>query len=135
MMKAPLLPDTSAWIDFLRNQDSYLRRRLAAGDGIHYTQPILMEILAGARDDREWLLLRRFVTGATLIPFEAVADFEGAAWIYRRGQQLGLHIGHVDCLVLAVAQRANATLVTADRRQAVVGESLGISVKRTKPPA
>jgi len=30
MMKAPLLPDTSAWIDFLRNQDSFLRRRLAA---------------------------------------------------------------------------------------------------------
>lgn len=134
-MKSALLPDTSVWVDFLRNRESFLRRRLAAGDDIHYSQPILMELLAGARDDREWLLLRQFVTGASLIPFEPVADFEGAAWIHRIGQRLKIQVGHVDCLILAVTQRANATLVTADLRQAKLGKSLGIPVTQTNPKA
>lgn len=133
-MKTALLPDTSIWIDFLQHRQSYLRRRLAAGDVVQYTQPILMELLAGARDGREWTLLRRFVTGAHLVPFESVADFEGAAWIHRTGSTMGVRAGYVDCLILAVTQRAGTTLVTSDVRQAQLGNALSITVKLVNRP-
>ena len=128
-MKPTLLPDTSVWVDFLRHRRSYLRDRLAASDAVGYTQPVLMELLAGARDDREWELLRRFVTGAVLIPFDSVADFEAAAWIYRHGQGIARRVGQLDCLILAVAQRSEATLVTSDSGQAALAQRLGMDVR------
>lgn len=130
MKMAVLLPDTSVWVDYLRHPSTPLKAKLAAGDPIGYTEPVLMEVLMGARDDREWLVLRRLITGASIIPFESIADFEAAAWIYRQGRHDGLTLGKVDCMILAVARRSAATLMTRDQRQAVLGEHLGIDVLR-----
>lgn len=123
-----ILADTSMWVDHLRDTDTPLGHVLAAGRSVAYTEPVLMEVLMGARNDSEWRILRRFMTGAELIPFESIADFEGAARINRQGQANGITLSKFDCLILAVAKRTGAALMTRDRRQAELARLIGVFV-------
>ncbi|MFM1916932.1 MAG: hypothetical protein RJB01_447 [Actinomycetota bacterium] len=121
-----ILADTSMWVDHLRDSDTALGRLLTSGSSVAYTEPVLMEVLMGARSDSEWCTLRRFMTGADLIPFESIADFEGAARINRQGRANGITLSKFDCLILAVAKRTEVALVTRDQRQAEVAQLIGV---------
>jgi len=123
-----ILADTSMWVDHLRDTDTPLGQALAAGSSVAYTEPVLMEVLMGARSDSEWRILRRFMTGAELIPFESIADFEGAARINRQGRAKGITLSKFDCLILAVAKRTGTALMTRDGRQAELARLIGVSV-------
>ncbi len=123
-----ILADTSAWVDALRGHRSRIEQTLNDRHELAYTEPILMEVLMGARTEDEWWRLRRFLTGAALLAFDSVADFEGAARINREGRRNGITLGKFDCLILAVARRTGAVLLTRDRRQANVGRLLGVEV-------
>ena len=127
-----ILPDTSAWIDFLNSRGTALESHLAAGDSpgneVAYTEPVLMEVLSGARDDREWASLRRLVTGASLLAFDSLADFESAARLRRMARSNGITPGKVDCLIVSVAVRTGAQMLTLDHQQARVAELAGVEV-------
>ena len=62
-----ILVDTSAWIEFLRatGSEAHLRLRSALEDGVELagTDVIVMELLAGARDEADRDRLRRLVYG------------------------------------------------------------------------
>ena len=47
------------------------------------TEPILMEVLAGAKTDKRHEGLRRLLFSFEWIPCDPLADFEGAARLYR----------------------------------------------------
>ena len=51
-----ILVDTSAWVEYDRATDSRVDRRLSelieTSDLVAVTEPVAMEVLAGARDDR-----------------------------------------------------------------------------------
>jgi predicted nucleic acid-binding protein len=83
-----ILADTSAWVEYDRATGSAVHRRvreLIASEGpLSVTEPIIMEVLAGARSDERKLDLRRLLLRFTLLRFDAVADFDAAARIYRR---------------------------------------------------
>ena len=123
-----ILADSSSWVDHLRQPGTVLDRALISGRSVAYTEPVLMEILMGARTDAEWRQLRRLLTGADLLPFDSVADFEGAARINREGRANGITLGKFDCLILSVARRTGAVLMTQDRRQAELGRMVGIDI-------
>jgi len=57
-----ILVDTSAWVEFDRGTDSpadlRLQHLIASGADIAVSEPILMEVLAGARNDVERVRLR-----------------------------------------------------------------------------
>lgn len=115
-----ILVDTSAWVEFDRATGSPVDERLTeliTTDGpIAVTEPIIMEVLAGARDDRRERDLRRLLLRFELLRFDPLADFEGAARIYRRCRQVGVTPrGLIDCMIAAVAQRRGATLLAHDR--------------------
>jgi hypothetical protein len=58
---------------------------LIAGDGpLSVTEPVVMEVLAGARSDEREAKLRRMLLRLRLLTFDAGADFDGAVRIYRR---------------------------------------------------
>lgn len=122
------LADSSAWVDALRSPSSDIHRRLQSQDPVAYTEPVLMEVLMGARSESEWRRLRRFMGGANLLPFESVADFEAAAWINGQGRRNGITVGKFDCLILAVAKRTGAALMTRDRRQAQLARLIDVGV-------
>jgi predicted nucleic acid-binding protein len=114
-----ILADTSAWVEYDRATGSAVDRRLAelidiAGP-LAVTEPVLMEVLAGARDERRELDLRRLLLRFELLAFDAVSDFEGAVAIYRCCRAAGVTPrGMLDCMIAAVASRTGATLLSHD---------------------
>ena len=67
-----ILIDTSAWVEFLRDTGSTTCDRVEAllGSEIAICDAILMEVLAGARDERHLHDLRRLLARATILPIE-----------------------------------------------------------------
>jgi predicted nucleic acid-binding protein len=128
-----ILADTSAWIEYDRATNSPVDRRLTAlieSDGpVAVTQPVVMEVVAGARDDRRGTDLRRLLLRFELLTFDGVADFDGAARIYRRCRAAGITPrGMVDCMIASVAWRREATLLAHDADMDRVARVIGIEL-------
>jgi len=128
-----ILADTSAWVEYDRATDSPVDRRLAAliesSGPVAVTQPVVMEVLAGARDDRREADLHRLLLRFELLSFDAVADFDGAVRIYRRCRAAGVTPrGMVDCTIASVAWRLGATLLAHDADMDRVAGVVGIAL-------
>src|SRR4051812_20351038 len=74
-----ILADTSAWVEYDRATGSHADLRLAEllerPRTLAVTEPVVMEVVAGARDHQREIDLLDLLARATLIPFDAVADF------------------------------------------------------------
>jgi predicted nucleic acid-binding protein len=93
------------------------------------TEPVVMEVLAGARDDQRWSDLRALMGMPQLLAIDPVVDFEGAARLYRQCRQQGVTPrGMVDCLIASVAHRRRAALLTADVDLVRVATVVGIDL-------
>jgi predicted nucleic acid-binding protein len=128
-----ILVDTSAWVEYDRATGSPADQRLAeliATDGpLTVTEPVLMEVLAGARSDAREQDLRRLLLRFGFVPFDAVTDFDAAARIYRRCRQVGVTPrGMVDCMIAAVAHRRGAALLSWDADLDRVAQVIGIEL-------
>jgi predicted nucleic acid-binding protein len=128
-----ILADTSAWVEYDRATGSAVDHRLTAliaADGpVAVTEPVIMEVLAGARSDRRESDLRRLLLRFELLPFDVVADFDGAARLYRNCRRAGVTPrGMVDCMIAAVALRRGATLLSHDADMDRLAEVTGIAV-------
>ena len=133
-----ILVDTSAWVEYDRATDSPVDRRLTeligSGAPVAVTEPVVMEFVAGARDDRQGVALRRLLNRFQLLPFDSVIDFDGAVRIYRRCRQAGVTPrGMIDCMIAAVARRHHASLLANDADMTRVAEVMGIEIERTTP--
>ena len=114
-----MILDSSAWVEFLRATESraHLRLRAALQDGeaLACTDVIVMEILAGARDQADRDRLRRLLFGQEFLAADGPADYEHAAELYRlcrRGGETPRKL--TDCLIAAVAIRNDADLLCED---------------------
>jgi predicted nucleic acid-binding protein len=128
-----ILADTSAWVEFDRATGSTVDVRLAqliTNDGpLAVTEPVMMEVLAGARTDARERDLRRLLQRFHLHPVDPAPDFEAAARIYRKCRQKGVTPrGLIDCLIAAVAWRNSATLLAYDIDLHRVANIVGISM-------
>ena len=112
------LIDSSVWIDWFRGADSTASAELAELArhplSIATTQPVLMELQAGARTV-ELARINQIVGSFTMLDVDASIDFVRAADIYRAVRQKG-HTPRalLDCLIVAVALRRDAVLVHKD---------------------
>jgi predicted nucleic acid-binding protein len=113
-----LLADTSAWIDFLRAVPSPQERRLRqaiAEREVVVVDPILMEVLAGARHtavDRT----RRLLGAQQLEALAPSLDWLDAATIYRQLRARGVTIrSQIDALIAAAAIRLDLPVLHRDR--------------------
>lgn len=129
-----ILADTSAWVEYDRATGSSVDRRLTdlieAGDpSVAVTEPILMEVLAGARNEQRENDLRRLLAHFQLLSFDAIADFDAAAKIYRRCRAVGVTPrGMIDCMIAAVAWRCEATLLANDADMDRLARVIGIQM-------
>ena len=115
-----ILVETSAWVEFDRATGSAVDRRVtelvSGGDNIAVTEPVLMEVLAGASTDDASARLRRLLTSFRWIPADSATDFEGAARVYRVCRSAGVTPrGLVDCMIAAIALRTDVPVLSADR--------------------
>jgi predicted nucleic acid-binding protein len=112
-----ILIDSSAWIEFLRDTRSSVCDRVdeLLGSRIATCDAVRMEVLAGARDQEHLEQLRRLLARASLLPTESI-DFDTAAAIYRSCRSHGRAVRKlIDCLIAAVALRANVPLLHMDQ--------------------
>lgn len=128
-----ILADTSAWVEYDRATGSAVDRRLhaliAAEAEIAVTEPIIMEVLAGARSDAREADLRRLLLRFELLRFDGAADFDGAVRIYRRCRAAGVTPrGLIDCMIAAVAARERATMLAYDADMDRVAGVIGIAL-------
>lgn len=111
-----ILIDSSAWIEFLRDTGSPACNRVdeLLGTEIAVCDPVWMEVLAGARDDRHLTDLRGLLAGGTLLATESV-DYEEAAALYRICRRRGETPRKlIDCLIAAIAIRSDVPILHAD---------------------
>lgn len=130
-----ILVETSAWIEFDRATgsaiDLTLTKLITDEADISVTEPILMEVLAGATNPDSWSRLRRLLTSFVWLPVDPVADFEAAAEIYRDCRSRGVTPrGLIDCMIVAVALRTNTSVLTADKDFAQIATVVPLSVVR-----
>ena len=114
------LVDSSAWIEYLRRtgsradlQVTELVERAAPAAGV--TEPVIMELLAGARDSTDFRKLRLLTTAMPLCGIDPVCDYTEGAALYKLLRNEGLTLPSItDCLIAAIAWRRDATVVHAD---------------------
>jgi len=128
-----ILADTSAWMEYDRATDSRVDQRmleLVTIDGpLAVTQPVVMEVAAGARTDDREILLRKLLLRFTLLDFDSIADFDAAVMIYRRCRKAGVTPrGMIDCMIASVALRHQATLLASDVDLVRVATIMGIEL-------
>ncbi len=113
------LVDTSAWVEYLRHTGSTanvaVRELLDNRSPLATTELVVLEVLAGARDDAHAERLRRLLSQCEHIP-ALLVDHEAAATIYRRCRETGETIRSlVDCVIAAVAIRRDVAVLHNDR--------------------
>ncbi len=116
-----ILVDTSTWVEFDRATGSAADLRLTQliadhADAVAVSEPVMMEVLAGARDGARRDQLWRMLTSFGWLGVDPVADFEGAATLYRACRAAGVTPrGLLDCMIVTIALRHDAELLAADR--------------------
>lgn len=114
-----ILVDSSAWIEFLRGTESLTHRALRAAveadEQLGITGTVLVEVLVGARDQRELGSLRRLLARCDFVPLDEPSDHEAAAELYRACRREGSTVRRAaDCLIAAVAIRVGVPVLHCD---------------------
>jgi predicted nucleic acid-binding protein len=130
------LIDTSAWVEYLRRTGSETHlavRRLVEGEApLHTTDVVVMEILAGARDPEDEWRLRRLLARCEHLPLEGLDSYESAARLFRACRGAGTTVRALnDCLIAAVALRAEVTVLHNDGGFDILARHVGLSARRT----
>jgi hypothetical protein len=128
-----ILVDTSAWVEYDRATGSAVDVRLTAlidADGpLAVTEPVVMEVVAGARDDGRENDLRRLLLRFRLRHFDAASDFDAAARIYRRCRRARITPRDLtDCMIAAVAWRQGDSLLSYDADLGRVAGVIGLTL-------
>jgi len=128
-----ILVDTSAWVEFLRGTGTVTHARVRSlvseGAPLATTDPVVMELLAGARDDAHATKLRRMLAALEHRPALGM-DFEEAARIHRECRQAGETVRSLmDCLVAAVALREGLTVLARDRDFEAISRRTGLALE------
>lgn len=130
-----ILAETSAWVEFDRATGSPVDLRLteliSQGGELAITEPVVAEVVAGARTDDREAALRRLLARCELLPFDSVADFDGAVRIYRQCRRAGITPrGLLDCMIATVALRHGAAVLAHDADMVRIAEVMPLRLDR-----
>lgn len=134
------LVDSSAWIEYLRASGSpahkALRGLVEQEEPLHTTDVVVMEVLAGARDDDHRDRLRRLLGRCEYVPIEGLGDYEAAADIFRICRGAGATVRSLtDCLIAVVAIRQSLPVLHADRDFDALARHTKLEVHVSSPGA
>jgi predicted nucleic acid-binding protein len=129
-----LLVDSSAWVEFLRNTGSAAHRAVesAVREGTAVsTDPVVLEVLAGTHPtlvDR----VARLLGNQQFVAQEPMLDARAAADAYQTCRQEGFTPrSTIDCLIAAIAIRADIPVLHRDREFDVLARHTPLQVAPT----
>jgi predicted nucleic acid-binding protein len=122
-----ILVDTSAWVDYLRDRRTVAAKALAAlieqDAELGTTEPVIMELLAGADTPARAEALERLANGLALLGIDPRLDIRAAAQLYTEVRRDGRTIRSlVDCLIASVAIRHEVALLHKDADYDVISK-------------
>lgn len=93
------------------------------------TEPVIMELLAGARDGGNFRRVERITAAMPLLQVYPPCDFgeAGSIFNYMRGKGKTIR-SMTDCVIASVAWRLEATIVHADRDFDAIAEHYPVQV-------
>ncbi|MGZ6545383.1 MAG: type II toxin-antitoxin system VapC family toxin [Actinomycetota bacterium] len=129
-----ILPDTSAWVEEIRHTGSTIDRALESllrsGADVTVTEPVVMELLAGARSKDELRATRKRMLAFPMLRVDNLVTYERAAVIWRLCRAGGEPVRNtMDCLIAAVAIREGASILHADRDFDVMARHAGLLIE------
>jgi predicted nucleic acid-binding protein len=132
------LVDTSAWVEFLRGTGSpthrVVRELLERDAPIHTTDVVIMEVLAGARDEEHHRRLHRLLARCDYLPVGGLASYEAAAGLYQTCRRAGETVRVLtDCLIGVVALRVGVPVLHNDRDFDILARHAGLPAERGGP--
>jgi predicted nucleic acid-binding protein len=101
-----ILIDTSVWIDLLRGvgRGPELASMLRSDEPMASTEPILIALLAGARNEFEYTSVLRLGTSVGWLLVDPATDFDSSAAIYAHCWRKGITPrGLIDTWIVAIA--------------------------------
>jgi predicted nucleic acid-binding protein len=116
-----ILVDTSVLIDFFKGSknEATSRFKLVLDQELNFgiTSHIFQEVLQGAKSEKEYNLLRRYLeTQRFFQPKDPVESFAEAARIFFQCRKRGLTIrSTIDCLIAQIALEHNLLLLHSDQ--------------------
>lgn len=116
-----ILVDTSVLIDFFKGykSEAALRFKLVLEQGLNFgiTSHVFQEVLQGAKSEKEYKLLRRYLeTQRFFHPKDPVDSFAEAARIFFQCRKRGLTIrSTIDCLIAQIAMEHDLLLLHSDQ--------------------
>lgn len=125
-----ILIDTSAWVEFLRDTGSAVCHRVDVllESEVATCDPVKMEVLARARDERHLRNLQRLLARAVVLPL-GPADYDDAAALYRLCRRQGETVRKlIDCLISAVAIRSGVPVLHNDIDFDVLGRHTDLRI-------
>ena len=133
-----ILPDTSAWVEEIRHTGSTVDRALesllASDADVAVTEPVIMELLAGARNKDELRATRKRMLAFPMLRVDNLVTYERAAVIWRLCRAAGEPVRNtMDCLIAAVAIREGASILHADRDFDAMARHAGLRVEPAGP--
>jgi len=113
-----ILVDTSVWVDVFRDATGNERnglRTVLGEDNVVLTRFNQLELLQGAREEREWTLLVSYLDGQEYL--EAGPEtWRNAARIFFELRRRGLTVrSPIDCCIAQLALEHDALLIHRDR--------------------
>jgi predicted nucleic acid-binding protein len=128
-----ILVDSSAWIEFQRATgspvDERLTRAIEAEEPLATLGVVVLEVLAGARDERHASDLRRLLDRCSFVRLEEPSDWELAAELYRACRRAGTTVRRLpDCLIAVLAMRIGAGLLHQDADFDAIAEHAPLAV-------
>jgi predicted nucleic acid-binding protein len=125
------LVDTSVWVEFLRATPTratvFVRERLG-GDELGTSEPVLMELLAGARPGEHTTRLERLLLSQSWYRLLPTLDYRGAVDVYQSTRATGHQPRSLqDCLIAAVALRHGVAVAHRDADFERIGAATGVT--------
>ncbi len=126
-----ILVDTSVWIDFLAGIDTLhrriLHRLIEKEEEICITEIILTEILQGIKEDTAYETTKNYLLEFPIISPKGNKTYISAAGIYRKCRKQGKTIRKtIDCIIAAIAQENNLTILHNDSDFEIIKRCAGI---------
>jgi predicted nucleic acid-binding protein len=113
-----ILVDTSVWIDVLRDRSGRPKEALETaldGDEAVLTRFHQLELLQGARDEREWSLLREHLDAQEYLE-SGPESWAAAARIFFDLRRIGKTVrSPIDCCIAQIAMDYDVLLLHRDR--------------------
>ena len=130
-----ILPDTSAWVEFLRGSGHPLHLALRSfideGEDLATAGIIVMELLSGASSAEDAAEIRETLLEYPVLPLVGISGYEEAARIYRACRAGGETVRQTtDCLIAAIAMKADAAVLHNDRDFDVIARHTGLRIHR-----